>query len=139
MINKKRCIYCNCIFHPLPHVLNQMYCSKAECQKERKRKWIYLKFKCDQDYKDTQKAYWCEWKNTNRGYWQQYRAKHPEYVKREKLNSKKRKARKAKKARLNNVTNEETLKILISKQTIVELAGCKKANCRLIVLKRFAK
>jgi hypothetical protein len=110
-----------------------MYCSKIECQKARKRKWAYLKFKCDQDYKDTQKAYWCEWKNSNRGYWKQYRAEHPEYVKREQLNSKKRKVK------FSNIANEETLKILISKQTITELADCKKANCRLIVVKRFAK
>ena len=38
-MTKLRCIHCGTRFIPAPQVPNQAYCSKANCQKERRRQW----------------------------------------------------------------------------------------------------
>ncbi len=79
------CIHCGKSFSLNPRVKNQGYCSYRECQKARRAKWQRKKMARDPDYRDNQRRCQKEWLSTHLGYWQDYRAKHPEYVKRNRL------------------------------------------------------
>lgn len=53
-MTKLRCAHCGARFIPAPQVPNQAYCSKANCQKERRRQWHKSKLQSDPDYRDNQ-------------------------------------------------------------------------------------
>ncbi|WP_081768743.1 hypothetical protein [Herbaspirillum sp. RV1423] len=79
---KKYCMACGKIFQTLPQVANQRYCSSAECQSERRRKWQKEKLKSDADYRDNQARAQSEWRRRNPDYWKSYRELNAEYVER---------------------------------------------------------
>jgi hypothetical protein len=87
MGQKIRCANPDCRrpFVPDPRVKNQRYCGKEECRRLRKRHWQREKMKTDPEYRqDQQESQQC-WLEQNRDYWRRYRAKHPAYVKRNRL------------------------------------------------------
>lgn len=87
MNQKIRCANpaCRRLFLPNPHVKNHRYCNRKACQSLRKRLWQRQKMKNDPDYRDNQRDAQQCWMEQNRDYWRQYRDRHPEYVKRNRL------------------------------------------------------
>lgn len=81
-MNKVRCAHCGSRFVPNPHIKNQRYCSKVECQRARKTCWQRQKLATDPDYQADKKESQKAWRNQNPGYWQKWRSQHPEYVER---------------------------------------------------------
>jgi len=78
-MTKLRCIHCGARFIPAPQVPNQAYCSKANCQKERRRQWHKSKLQSDPDYKDNQSRAQKAWSDRNPDYWRQHRQGKPDY------------------------------------------------------------
>ncbi len=72
-MTKLRCIHCGIRFTPAPQVPKQTYCSKPDCQKERRRKWQKSKLKSDPDYRDNPSLAQKAWTDRNPDYWRQYR------------------------------------------------------------------
>jgi hypothetical protein len=60
----------------------QIYCTEKACQHHRKIIWRQEKMKNDADYRANQQAANKRWQLKHGDYWRQYRAKHPEYVER---------------------------------------------------------
>ena len=76
---------CACCHDKLPSILavrNHRYCSKPECQKERKRLWHRQKLTTDSAYRESKADAQRKWSSAKSGYWKEYRANHPDYVKR---------------------------------------------------------
>lgn len=78
----KRCACCLDELPSIPAVRNHRYCSKPACQKERKRLWQSRKLATDEAYQEGKADAQRKWTSANRGYWKEYRANHPDYVKR---------------------------------------------------------
>mgnify|MGYP006200502529 CR=1 FL=1 len=68
-MTKLRCAHCGARFIPAPQVPNQAYCSKANCQKERRRQWQKSKLQSDPDYRDNQSRAQKAWTDRNPEYW----------------------------------------------------------------------
>ncbi len=77
---QKYCAACNDRFTPRPNVPDQRFCSKPECQRERRRRWQRKKLKKDADYRANQAAAQKRWRKRNPDYWCRYRQSHPEYT-----------------------------------------------------------
>ena len=71
------CESCKERFRPHPAVRQQRYCSRAVCQRERKRRWQSRKRATDADYRRNQAAAQRSWCAKNPGYWSQYRRTNP--------------------------------------------------------------
>jgi hypothetical protein len=76
----KRCTACGERFTPCRHVPDQQYCSKPQCQRERRRRWQQEKLRQDSDYRANQAAAQRRWRERNRDYWRKYRQNHPDYT-----------------------------------------------------------
>lgn len=76
----KRCLACADAFQTSPRVPTQNYCSRPECQRERRRLWQREKRRADGDYRANQLQCQRRWRESHTDYWQQYRAEHPDYV-----------------------------------------------------------
>ncbi len=85
-----RCAACDDLFTPRCNVPNQTYCSKPECQRERRRRWQRQKLKADADYRANQAAAQRRWRERNRDYWRRYRQSHPTYTERNRRAQRKR-------------------------------------------------
>lgn len=48
------CLGCGSKFKRRGNVPNQQYCSRVECQRERKRLWQEEKMRCDEEYRANQ-------------------------------------------------------------------------------------
>jgi len=79
---RTRCAACDVRFTPYRNVPNQEFCSKPECQRERRRRWQREKLKQDPDYRINQAAAQKRWRERNPEYWRNYRQTHPEYTER---------------------------------------------------------
>lgn len=79
---KRRCAGCGCLFVPRRNVPQQRYCSKAACQRTRRRRWQRQKLKADADYRANQAAAQRRWRERHPDYWRVYRQRHPEYTER---------------------------------------------------------
>ncbi|WP_169485575.1 hypothetical protein [Paraburkholderia polaris] len=79
MNSVRRCLACGNLFPPLPHVPNQHFCSAAECQRERRRRWQRKQLRIDPDYRDNQARAQANWRARHPDYWRHYRATHPSY------------------------------------------------------------
>jgi len=90
------CIHCGKKFIPNSRVKNQRYCSDRACQKARSAKWSREKMAKDPDYRDNKKISQKEWLRHHPCYYKKYRAKHPEYVKRNRLLQLRRNSRRRK-------------------------------------------
>jgi len=86
----KRCAACDERFTPCRHVPDQQYCSKPECQRERRRRWQREKLSRDSDYRANQAAAQRRWRERNQDYWRKYRQSHPEYSARNRAQQRKR-------------------------------------------------
>jgi len=74
------CAHCGEAFTLRPQNPNQTYCSKAECQRVRKRLWQKEKLNADADYRENQRQSQKRWRENNPEYWKRWRAAHPDYV-----------------------------------------------------------
>ena len=83
MVKRKRCQNkdCGVLFTPCPQVPGQTYCSKKACQQARKNEWNRKKLATDADYREARQAAQQRWKEKNSNYWKEYRARHPDYTK----------------------------------------------------------
>ena len=82
VVKKRRCSACGRLFEPSPRVRAQKYCSEDSCQKERKRGWQKKKRAEDPAYRANQLDAHKRWQANNPHYWQDYRRRHPDYVRR---------------------------------------------------------
>ena len=89
----KRCAACDDGFSPGRNVPDQQFCSKPECQRERRRRWQREKLKQDPDYRANQAAAQQCWRERNPDYWRQYRQTHPEYTTRNRIKQRERNRR----------------------------------------------
>ena len=76
------CAHCGQPFQPRPQVPNQTYCSSAECQRERRRRWQQQKRRDDPDYRDHDSRTGKAWAAENPAYWKRYRDGNPTYAER---------------------------------------------------------
>jgi hypothetical protein len=70
---------------PLPlnsRVPDQSYCSRTQCQRERRKFWQREKKLLDPAYRDAQAAAHKAWAERNVDYWHRYRERHPDYAER---------------------------------------------------------
>ncbi len=89
-MGSKQCAACGDRFTPCRNVPNQEYCSKPECQRERRRRWQREKLKQDPDYRANQAAAQRSWRERNPEYWRKYRQAHPEYTARNRIQQRER-------------------------------------------------
>ena len=78
----KTCNACGQPFPPRPQNPNQSYCTDAECQRERRRRWQQQKRRDDADYRDNDVRAAKAWAIENPEYWKQYRHENPAYAER---------------------------------------------------------
>ena len=81
-MDRTRCAACDDLFAPRRNVPNQTYCSKPECQRERRRRWQRQKLEEDPDYRANQAAAQRRWRERHSDYWRRYRRSHPGYTER---------------------------------------------------------
>ena len=79
-MEKRRYGACHKLFHPRPQSPGQEFCSGAECQRERKRRWQKARRAADPDYRDNDVQASRQWRNRHPGYWRAYRRQHPQSV-----------------------------------------------------------
>ncbi len=84
-MEKIPCCYCGDFFILSPRHKNQVYCLKPACRRARKAAWKRNKMQTDPDYRYNQKLSNQKWSKTHPGYWKEYRSRHPEYVKRNRI------------------------------------------------------
>ena len=77
-MEKSRCGACRKLFHPRPQSPGQKFCSAAQCQRERKRRWQQVRRAADPDYRDNDVQANRQWRRRHPGYWRAYRRKHPQ-------------------------------------------------------------
>lgn len=78
-MQRRKCAACGARFRPCPQVSQQRFCSQADCQRERRRRWKRRKRQSDADYRDNQARAQRTWSERHREYWREYRRSHPEY------------------------------------------------------------
>jgi len=79
-MEKKLCKACGQLFLPRLQSPNQQYCSKRECQRERRRRWQVNKRRVDPDYRDNDARNSRDWAATHPDYWKKYRESNPDYA-----------------------------------------------------------
>ncbi len=89
-MEKRRCAACRKLFHPRPQSPEQKFCSAAECQRERKRRWQRARRATDPDYRDNDVQANRQWRSRHPGYWRAYRCRHPEWVIRNRVKQRER-------------------------------------------------
>ena len=92
-MGRKQCAACGDRFAQRRNVPDQQYCSKPECQRERRRRWQRGKLKQDLDYRANQAAAQQRWRERHPDYWRNYRRTHPEYTARNREQQRKRNRR----------------------------------------------
>lgn len=92
-MGRKRCAACGERFTPCRHISNQRYCSRPECQRQRRRRWQREKLRRDADYRANQAAAQRGWCARHPEYWRQYRKNHPQYVERNRAQQRERNPR----------------------------------------------
>jgi hypothetical protein len=81
-MDRTRCAACDDLFAARRNVPSQTYCSKPECQRERRRRWQRQKLEEDPDYRANQAAAQRRWRERHPDYWRRYRRSHPGYTER---------------------------------------------------------
>jgi hypothetical protein len=79
-MEKRRCGACHKLFHPRRQSPGQKFCSGAECQRERKRRWQKARRAADPDYRDNDVQASRQWRNRHPDHWRAYRRQHPQSV-----------------------------------------------------------
>jgi hypothetical protein len=75
-----RCKCCGRRFKRRSQNPDQQYCSRKACQNKRRQRWRRARLSNDPDYRDNQLDSQKRWIEKHPDYWRQYRAKHPEYL-----------------------------------------------------------
>jgi hypothetical protein len=78
-MQRLRCANCNDLFTPAPQVPKQTYCSKHNCQKERRKQWQKNRLQSDPDYRANQSRAQKAWTEKNPNYWRELRQTGPVY------------------------------------------------------------
>lgn len=78
-MQRLRCAHCNDLFTPAPQVPKQTYCSKPNCQKERRKQWQKNRLQSDPDYRANQSRAQKAWTEKNPDYWRELRQTGPDY------------------------------------------------------------
>ncbi len=89
-MERRRCASCGQVFRPRAQVPQQHYCSLASCQRERRRRWQQSKLEDDADYRANRLQAQRAWAGRHGDYWREYRAKHPDYTDRNRLEQRRR-------------------------------------------------
>ena len=89
-MDRKPCAACGDEFTRRRNVPDQQYCSKPECQRERRRRWQREKLRQDPDYRANQAAAQRRWRDRHRDYWRRYRQSHPDYTARNRAQQRER-------------------------------------------------
>ncbi len=79
-MEQRRCPGCHKLFHPRPQSPEQKFCSAAECQRERKRRWQKARRAADADYRDNDVQANRQWRDRHPDYWRAYRRTHLQSV-----------------------------------------------------------
>ena len=82
---QRKCKACGGRFSLRPQNPDQQFCSKPECQRERKRRWQQHKRATDADYRENQARARRQWAQRHPDYWRQYRREHPDYAVRNRI------------------------------------------------------
>jgi hypothetical protein len=85
-----RCAACGTAFRPGKQIPGQRYCSREACQRARRRRWQKRKLQDDADYRANQVQAQQAWAGRHDGYWREYRANHPDYTDRNRLEQRQR-------------------------------------------------
>jgi hypothetical protein len=86
----RRCASCGGAFRPRAQVPQQRYCGQTACQRERRRRWQQVKLESDADYRANQVQAQQAWAVRHSDYWREYRAKHPDYTDRNRVQQRRR-------------------------------------------------
>ena len=78
-------IHCGRLYMPNPKVKNQHYCSRPECQRERKAEWHKRKLRTDTEYRQNRSAAQQGWRKRHPDYWRNNRRAHPDYRERNRV------------------------------------------------------
>ncbi len=79
-MEQRRCAACHKLYHPRPQSPGQKFCSAAECQRVRKRRWQKARRAADPDYRDNDVQANRQWRSQHPDYWRDYRRQHPQSV-----------------------------------------------------------
>lgn len=89
-MRRRKCRGCKELFLPRAQTVGQKFCSKNECQRERKTRWQAKKRSKDPDYRANETAARKVWAKENPDYWMNYRENHPESTERNRIKQKQR-------------------------------------------------
>ena len=81
----KQCAACGKMFLRRSQIIKQRYCSKSECQRERRRLWQRDTRRKDPTYRQNQAEAKEAWSQRNPDYWREYRRTHPKYKERNRV------------------------------------------------------
>ena len=123
----RRCFYCQQVFWPDPYRPQQLVCSQANCQRQRRRYYHRQKIASDPVYQQVCVESPRKWREAHGDYWKKYRQDHPEQVER---NRRKQRLRDEKR-RLANLANNNLAicQVLVSQSPdssgLVSAVSCK--------------
>lgn len=89
-MSKRACVACGMLFVPWPQIRNQMFCSDPQCQRERRRRRQVEKRASNPERRANDAQYYRDWLTKNPDYWKSYRAGHPEYAERNRIQQRRR-------------------------------------------------
>ena len=76
----RRCPYCRQVFWPDPYHPQQLVCSQATCQRQRRRDYHRQKIASDPVYQQVCVESPRKWREAHPDYWKKYRQDHPGQV-----------------------------------------------------------
>jgi hypothetical protein len=65
-------------------------CGEAACQRQRRRRWQQAKRAGDADYRENQRRAQRAWAQRHGDYWRDYRRRHPDYCRRNRVAARQR-------------------------------------------------
>jgi hypothetical protein len=80
--NSRRCPYCQCSFLPSFYRPQQVVCSQAECQRQRRSDYHRQKLRADPEYRQVARDSQRKWRQAHPDYLRQYLAQHAQAVER---------------------------------------------------------
>jgi hypothetical protein len=72
----RRCPYCQCCFLPSVYRRQQVVCSQAECQRQRRSDYHRQKLRTDPEYREVARDSQRKWRQAHPDYLRQYLAQH---------------------------------------------------------------
>lgn len=90
MSSSRFCLACGTLFVPRPQIHNQQFCSNPQCQRERRRRRQAEKRASSPERRANDAQYCRDWRVKNSDYWKNYRASHPQYAERNRIQQRQR-------------------------------------------------